>query len=116
MARRDQRDPELARELPGAFGELAAYDGIIQRIERLVPIWRHVPVSAGYERYPAAGAARRTDHNGFIVRHDGTLCDLFHRIGVPYSVTPETTIATPMDVACRINLEWIFGLMGLAAA
>ena len=60
-------------------------------------------------------SAMRTNREGFIVRHDGTLGDLLYRLGVKYSVTPETTCKTPLDKACRVNWLWIKGLIDLAA-
>jgi hypothetical protein len=57
----------------------------------------------------------RSDVNGFIVRYDGTFTDFYHRIGVTHSIATETSGATPVEDACRVNLIWITGVMELIA-
>ena len=92
-----------------AFGDLTVYGRIVQRIRKTVPVLDHKVISAGQT------SGMRTDAEGFIVRHDGTLGDLLYRLGVPYPVTAETTGKTPLDTAFRVNLLWIKGLIDLAA-
>ncbi len=96
-----------------AMGDLAPFAPIARRIAQRVPLWRDVPISSGYELTVGAPDPHRTDALGFVVRHDGTLCDLFHRVGARWSATPETTGATPLDVACEVNLDWIRGFIAL---
>jgi len=80
----------------------------------------------GLSRHRRAGArdavsqAMQSDANGFIVRHDGTLPDLLYRIGeaqgrVVHVITPETTGATPLEIACEVNWIWIRGVIELVA-
>ena len=57
----------------------------------------------------------RSDDDGLIQRHDGSLTDLFYRLGARASVAVETTGATPLDVACAVNMVWIRGILELAA-
>jgi predicted deacylase len=92
-----------------AFGDLAVYDRIVDQIHEVVPVLSHKVIRAGQS------SGMRTNRRGFIVRHDGTLGDLLHRLGVPYTVTAETTGKTPPDQACRVNWLWIKGLVNLAA-
>jgi predicted deacylase len=92
-----------------SYGNLAAYKKIVEKIKKIVPILKNKYISAG-EPSPM-----KSDENGFIVRHDGSLTDLFHRLGAKYSVTVETTGVTPIKKACRVNLVWIFGLIDLIA-
>ena len=92
-----------------AFGDLAVYGRIVEAIRRTVPVLAHKVISAGQS------SGMRTDKEGFIVRHDGTLGDLMHRLGATYTVTAETTGRTPLDTACRVNWLWIKGLVDLAA-
>jgi len=92
-----------------AFGDLAVYGRIVEAIRKTVPVLAHKVIDAGQS------SGMRTDKEGFIVRHDGTLGDLMHRLGVMYTVTAETTGKTPLDTACRVNWLWIKGLVDLAA-
>ncbi len=108
-----------------SFGDLSRYDGIVARVRELVPPLAGFDVAAGFgERVDDEGRVlpketelpARSDANGFIVRHDGTFSDFYQRIGVPHSVATETSGATPVDVACRVNLTWITGVMELVAS
>ena len=92
-----------------AFGDLSVYGRIVEAINKTVPVIANKMISAGQSR------GMRTNREGFIVRHDGTLGDLLYRLGVKYSVTPETTGKTPLDTACLVNWLWIKGLIDLSA-
>lgn len=92
-----------------AFGDLSVYGRIVEAIRKTVPILTNKVISAGQN------SGMRTDKDGFIVRHDGTLGDLLYRLGVIYPVTAETTSKTPIDSACRVNWLWIKGLIDLVA-
>lgn len=89
------------------FGDISCYYGIVEKIERILPILRDTDISAG-EKYP-----QKSDGQGFIARHDGSLDDLMYRLGVRYCVTVETTKATPPETAKKVNLIWIFGITDL---
>lgn len=91
-----------------AFDDLTVYDRIVEAIRKVAPVLSNKVISAGQS------SGMRTNRQGFIVRHDGTLGDLLHRLGVKYSVTAETTGRTPLDQACRVNWLWIKGLVDLA--
>jgi succinylglutamate desuccinylase len=92
-----------------AFGDLSVYGRIVDAIHKTVPVLARKVISAGQN------SGMRTDREGFIIRHDGTFGDLMYRLGVPYSVTAETTGKTPIDTACRVNWLWIKGLIDLVA-
>jgi len=92
-----------------AFGDLGRYVPIVRQVETLLPVARLRAIGAGQQ------FAMKTDKNGFLVRHDGTLTDLFHRLGARHSVAVETTGDTPLDVACEVNLLWVEGLIELVA-
>jgi len=92
-----------------AFGDFTVYDRIVEAIVKIVPVLSNRVISAGQK------SGMRTNRQGFILRHDGTLGDLLHRLGVKYSVAAETTTKTPLDQACRVNWLWIKGLVDLAA-
>lgn len=92
-----------------SFGDLNVYDKIIDRIERIIPVLRNKDISAGYDR------PMKTDNNGFIIRHDGSISDLLYRLNVKYNVACETFGDTDLDKACKVNLIWIKGLIDLAS-
>ena len=58
---------------------------------------------------------RRTDPDGLVEFHDGSVTDYYARLGVPYLATLETTTATPLAQCHAINLLWIHGFIELAA-
>jgi len=92
-----------------AFGDLSVYGRIVETIKKTVSVIANKMISAGQS------SGMRTNKEGFIVRHDGTLGDLLYRLGVRYSVTSETTGKTPLDRACLVNWLWIKGLIDLSA-
>ena len=100
---------DLAAAYQYGFGDLSIYDRIVDAIHKTVPVLANKMISAGQS------SGMRTNREGFIVRHDGTLGDLMYRLGVRYPVTVETTGKTPLDTACRVNWLWIKGLIDLAA-
>ena len=92
-----------------AFGDLSVYGKIVNAVNKALPVMANKIISAGQS------SGMRTNKEGFIVRHDGTLGDLMYRLGVNYSVAPETTGKTPLDRACLVNWLWIKGLIDLSA-
>jgi hypothetical protein len=71
-----------------------------------VPLLKHYVVASGYR----SGRGITSDARGFIVRHDGSLTDLFWRLGTRHCICVETTGATPLDLSKKVNLTWIFGI------
>ncbi len=94
------------------FGDLAAYRPLLARSGSLVPVLRSAIVDSGHE----PGSDVHADPEGFIICHDGSITDRFHRAGVPYTAAIETTTETPADLADQINLIWIRGFIDLAAS
>jgi hypothetical protein len=114
-----------ARTYQYAFGDLSRYAGIVARVHEVVPPLADFDMAAGFgEQIDEHGNvlprepdnAVRSDHDGFIVRHDGTFSDFYQRIGVPHSIATETTGATPMEDACRVNWIWLTGVIDLVCA
>ncbi len=99
------------RYLPGAwtyayvFGDRAPYR----------PLMRESAAHAKVASLHLVDDLRRTDHDGLIAFHDGSVTDFFHRQGVPFTATLETTTQTPLPQAHLINLRWIRGFIDLAA-
>jgi hypothetical protein len=107
-----------------AFGDLSRYAGVVARLREVVPPLAGFAVDAGFgEQVDDQGRVlpkssprpARSDADGFIVRHDGTFSDFYHRIGVAHSIATETSGATPVEQACLVNLIWLTGVMELVA-
>jgi predicted deacylase len=94
------------------FGDRASYRPLLARSGALIPVLRSSLVDSGHE----PGTDVHADEEGFIVCHDGSVTDRFHRAGVPYTAAIETTTETPWPLADEINLIWIRGFIDLAAA
>lgn len=92
-----------------AFGDLSRYRNITKSIRRFIPVMSGISVAAGQS------SPMTTDENGFLVRHDGSITDLMHRLGVPHTVCVETTAATPLELAVRVNLVWVKGIIQLVS-
>ncbi len=93
------------------FGDPAWYRPLLARSGALVPVLRSSIVDSGHE----PGSDVRADPEGFIVCHDGSITDRFHRAGVRYTAAIETTTDTPAELADQINLIWIRGFIDRAA-
>ena len=107
-----------------AFGDLSRYDDILTRVHEVVPPLAGFDMAGGFgEQIDEHGNvlprdpdnAVRSDAKGFIVRYDGTFSDYYQRIGVPHSIATETSGATPMEDACRVNWIWLTGVIDLVA-
>ncbi len=85
------------------------YQAIVDKIAAIIPILGNTDIGAGFN------TSMISDANGFILRHDGSLPDLLYRMGVIHGITPETTGATPLDLACQVNLTWILGIIDLVS-
>ncbi|WKZ29213.1 MAG: succinylglutamate desuccinylase/aspartoacylase family protein [Patescibacteria group bacterium] len=100
---------------PGAYhygyGDLGRYADIVSRIAKRVPILADRDFGVDLSQ---PTNTMRTDARGFIVRHDGTSSDLWHRLGVPHAIVAETSGATPLEDVIEVNMEWIRGLCRLA--
>ena len=106
-----------------AFGNTAIYKPIAKEIGKIVPIWKNKLIGAGFNTViTEKGAVQqkvprselmKSDKLGFVERFDGTLGDLMQRMGVPHSITVETTGATPLQDAMDVNLIWISGIVDI---
>ena len=106
-----------------ALGNIHEYKPIIEEILKICPVYKNQLISAGYQTQidgngnvistPLESETEVIDEDGSIVRYDGSITDLFYRLGTPYNVAVETTGATPIDIACKVNLLWIQGFIDL---
>ena len=122
-ARRPSAAPGGAGPAPGQLHPRVAVLRLHLRRPRELPphagpfgrartVLRNALVDSGHE----PGTDVHADGEGFIVCHDGSVTDRFHRAGVPYTAAIETTTETPWPLADEINLIWIRGFIDLAAA
>lgn len=114
----------ISRATPSAyhysFGKLNVYKKIVDNIKKIIPLYKNKMIDAGFcetgedgQRNEEEDKALASDKNGFIIRHDGTLPDLFYRLGVPYCITAETTGSTSLIDAMVVNMTWIKGMIDL---
>lgn len=123
----DLHQDYITKDLPPcayhyAYGDLAALRPIARAVAKVVPLLAHFDMTAGFGEQidengkvipRGAGGGFLSDEAGFIVRHDGTFSDFFYRRGAKYSLTTETSGATPIGKACQVNWIWIRGIIGL---
>ncbi len=92
----------------GLGNKLPLYADIVSKVESVVGrIFRNAVVDSG-ESSPAV-----SDGNGCVERHDGSISDYLHRLGVPHTVVVETTCDTPIEKAVEANMIWIRGIIEL---
>jgi predicted deacylase len=103
------QDPWLEGALAYAyvFGDRADYLPLIAACEPVVPVARDLLVDED--------DGVRSDADGLIELHDGSVTDYFFRRGVPFTAALETTTATPLPRSHEVNLIWIRGFIDLAA-
>ena len=108
-----------------AYGDLSVLSPIAKKVAEVVPLLAHFDMNAGFGEQidekggvipREAGGGFLSDGDGFIVRHDGTFSDFFYRRGAKYSLTTETSGATPIEKACLVNWIWIRGVIDLVVA
>lgn len=92
-----------------SFENKKVFEKIVPKISKIIPVLKNKKMWAGY----ASGIALKSDKNGFIIRHDGTITDLLYRLGNKYSIAIETIGSTPLDKAMLVNLTWILNIIDL---
>ncbi len=106
-----------------ALGNIRDYKPIIEEVSKVCPVYKNQLMGAGFKTQidetgkvvgvPLQSEMEVINEDGSIIRYDGSLTDLFYRLGTPYNVAVETTGVTPLDIACQVNLLWIKGLINL---
>ena len=110
------------------FGDTGVYRDIVRKIHAVIPVLANEYIDSGYLNKPDYRPeqikdgeivedpfAPKSDADGFIRRHDGTLPDLFYRLGAKYCITVEVTGDVDRNLAEEANLGWIKGLIDLVA-
>ncbi len=104
------------------FGEKKEYISIMNQIREYAHLLVNKPIEEGQNtpenisKLPSSiakeiSSSPLSDDYGMVVRHDGSIQDLFCRMGVPYSATVETTTDLPLEYAYAVNMIWITGLL-----
>ncbi len=86
------------------------YLKIMNKLKKITEIARNVP-AMNFEN--GRKVHYRIDNDGFIFLHDGTLTDMFYRLGSKFVVCAETNTTLPVKQVCQINLIWIKELIKL---
>jgi hypothetical protein len=97
------------------LAELMTYAYTFGDRKAFVPLMEAASAHATVARRIQVDEAHKTDENGLIEYHDGSVTDLYMRRGVPFCAALETTTRTPRDRCHAINLIWVRGFIGLAA-
>lgn len=106
------------------FGNCSIYQPITDSIKNISHIFADEYIDSGYLNIQGYSPELvqegvwvpdqfnpKTDVHGCIIRHDGSLPDLFYRMGTHHCITIEVTGATPIDTAHQVNLTWIRGMI-----
>lgn len=94
------------------FGDRRLYQPMVTESARHVSVLADTVIDSGYEDH----LGLRSDENGLIEFHDGTITDWLWRRGTPLAAALETTTDTPLAACHRVHLIWIEGFVRLAAS
>jgi predicted deacylase len=94
------------------FNKRPVYLKIMKKLEKIAKVAKNDP-AMNFE--DGRKVYYRIDKNGFIFLHDGTLTDMFYRLGSKFAVAAETDTTLPLEKVCQINLVWIKELIKLVA-
>lgn len=92
------------------FDKKRTYQKIMKKLKRIAKVAKNDP-AMNFE--DGRKVYYKIDSNGFIKLHDGTLTDMFYRLGSEFVITAETSTKLPLDKVCRINLIWAKELIKL---
>ena len=92
------------------FDQRSIYLKIMKKLEKIAKIAKNDP-AMNFE--DGRKVYYRIDKDGLIVLHDGTLTDMFYRLGSKFVVASETKTTMSLEKVCQINLIWIKELIKL---
>ena len=92
------------------FDQRSIYLKIMKKLEKIAKIAKNDP-AMNFE--DGRKVRYRIDKDGLIVLHDGTLTDMFYRLGSKFVVASETKTTMSLEKVCQINLIWIKELIKL---
>ncbi|MDP2683718.1 MAG: succinylglutamate desuccinylase/aspartoacylase family protein [bacterium] len=90
----------------------ATYKRILKKISRIAEIAKN---DEAFTFDKKGKVVVEIDNDGFIVLHDGSITDMFHRLGSKYAVTAETDTRLSLEKVSKINYIWITELVKLVA-
>ncbi len=94
------------------FDQPEIYEKIMRRLDKFAGRARDV-TALNFEGHRKV--RYMIDKNGFIFLHDGTLTDMFYRLGVPFVAAVETNQRLPFAQVVKINRLWAEALLDLVA-
>lgn len=94
------------------LGDLPKYKNIVEKLRKTIPIFDNKLIGSGYKVNDPDNYLKSSE-DGFVSRCDGSITDFFHLLGTKHSIAVETTARTPIEVACMVNMAWIFGIMDI---
>lgn len=108
------QDPDIKG--PGSYayvyGDRKRFVPITRQVSHLVPLLSNRRIDSGYEN---KDSPILTDSNGLLTRYDGSIADLMDNLGVPISITVETTTVIPLADALKVNWVWVKGVIDVVA-
>ncbi|MEK7508317.1 MAG: succinylglutamate desuccinylase/aspartoacylase family protein [Patescibacteria group bacterium] len=92
------------------FDKKRTYQKIMKKLKRIAKVAKNDP-AMNFE--DGRKVYYKIDSSGFIKLHDGTLTDMFYRLGSEFVITAETSTKLPLGKVCQINLIWAKELIKL---
>src|SRR3989344_2498757 len=86
------------------FDQRSIYLKIMKKLEKIAKIARN---DSWIDTDDGRQIHARIDKGGFVFLHDGTLTDMFYRLGSKFVVTSETKTTMSLEKVCQVNLIWI---------
>lgn len=89
------------------------YKKIMKKIAKIAKIARNDPA---FTFDKGKKINYKIDNDGFVVLHDGSITDMFHRLGSKFTVAAETDTTLPLEKVSKINFIWITELIKLISS
>lgn len=96
------------------FGKRKIYEKIMKRIDKIGDRCRDIP-ALNFDDF-GNKVSESIDRDGFLTVFDGTLTDMFGRLGVSYFITAETNTSVTSGKVTEINWIWIENMIDLAVS
>lgn len=92
------------------FNRVHLYQKIVNKLKKIARVARN---ESALNFDHGRKIRYKINSRGFIFLHDGTLTDMFYRLGSEFVVTAETGTKVPIKLVTRINLIWAKSLINL---
>jgi hypothetical protein len=94
------------------FDQRPVYLEIMRKLAQITDVCKNIEAS---NTEGDREVSYRIDNDGFIFLHDGSITDMFYRLGSKFCVCAETNTDLPLEEVSQINLIWIKELIKLIA-